>query len=97
MLGQPGIVEDQDAIGHWMQLQQPLHAGFIQFEWVPSRVGKQMLQAFARDSCDDIRNGFTGLVRQIGEQPREVALHALSARVSAEQWGKGLQEGCQFG
>ena len=97
MLGQPGIIEDQDTIGHRMQLQQALHACFIQLERVPGRIGQQMLQPLDGGSCDHIGDGVTGLVGQIGEQPRQVALHALSARVSSEQWGKWLQEGRQFG
>ncbi len=28
-LREAGVVEDQDAISHWMQFQQPLYAGFI--------------------------------------------------------------------
>ena len=80
-----------------MQLQQALHAHFIQFEWVPGRIGEQVLQPLDRGSCDHVCNGVTRLMGQIAEQPCEIALHAVSAAVAAEQWSKRFQEGRQFG
>jgi hypothetical protein len=50
-----------------MEFQQAIDAHFIQFERVPGRICEQMLQAFEGGSCDDIRNGFTCLVRDIAQ------------------------------
>jgi hypothetical protein len=80
-----------------MQFQQSLHPCFVQFQWVPGRVGQQVLQAFKGGSCNHVRDGLTRLMGQIAEQSGHLALHAVSARVSAEQRGKGLQESRQFG
>lgn len=96
MFGQASIVKDEDAIGHRMQGEQSLHAHFIQFEWVPGRVGEQVLQPLNGSSRYYIRDGITGLVREIGKQPGQVAFHAVSARMSSEQRGKGRKFGCQF-
>ncbi len=93
LLGQAGVVKHQNAITHRMQLQQALHAHFIQLEWVPGSVGEQVLQSLAGGSCDHVSNGVRGLVGQIGEEPGHVALHTVSARVPWEEWGKWLQEG----
>jgi hypothetical protein len=79
-----------------MQSQQMLYACFVQCHGVPGRISQQVLQPLNRGSCNYVGDGVTRLVRQIGEQPGRVALHALSTRVAAEQRGQRLQEGCQF-
>jgi hypothetical protein len=93
LLGQAGVVKHQNAIAHRMQFQQALHARFIHLEWIPGSVSEQVLQALYGGSCDHVSDGVTGLVGQIGEEPRHVALHTVSAGVPSEEWGKWLQEG----
>ena len=96
-LGQSRVVEHEDAIGHRMQGEQALDARFVQHQRVPGRVGQQVLLTLDGGSCDHVGDGVTRFMGQVSEQPREVALHAVSARVSSEQRGKRFQEGCQFG
>jgi hypothetical protein len=97
LLRQTSVVKHQKAIAHRMQFQQALHAHFIQFEWVPGSVGEKVLQALDGGSCDHVSDGVTGLVGQIGEEPRHVALHTVSARVPSEEWGKWRKFGREFG
>ena len=66
-LRQAGIVKDQDAIGHRMQFQQPLHARLVQFERIPGGIGEQVLQTLKGGSGDHIGDGFTRLVREIAQ------------------------------
>ncbi len=64
-LGQTGIVEYQDAIGHRMQSQQALHARFVQRQRVPGRISQQVLQTLDGGSCDHVGDGLTRFMGQV--------------------------------
>ena len=84
-LGQSGVVEDQHPARRRVDGQQALDARLIQGCRIPGRIGQQVLQAFGRGSGDCRRDGLCGLVRQVGEQTGEVALHTVAAGVPPEQ------------
>ncbi len=88
LLRQAGIVKDQHAIAHRMQCEQALDARFVQCEWVPGRIGQQVLQALNRGSGDHVGDRVARLVGQVRQQPREVALHAVPAGVPPKQRSK---------
>ena len=95
LLGQSGIIEDQEAVGRALR-NQGLHALRIQGLGLPGRVGQEMLQAFGGGPRHRSGNGIAVLARQVGQQACEVALHARSASRAAEERREGRQVGSEF-
>ena len=94
-LGPPGVVEDQDALGRTLRDQGP-HALLVSGLGLPGRIGQERLQAFGRRPRHRRGDGVTVLARQVGQQPREGALHARPAGRAAEEWREGFQGGGEF-
>jgi hypothetical protein len=92
LLGQPGVVEDQEALG-WTLHHQGRHAVLVEGLGLPGRIGQEMLQAFGRGPRHGRGDGVTVLARQVGQQPREVARHTCPTGRTAEEGRKGGQIG----
>src|SRR5262245_31222453 len=90
LLGQPGVVQYQEAL-RWTLGHEGLDALLVEGLRVPGRIGQEMLQAFGRGPCHRRGDGVTVLARQVGQQAREVALHALPAGRAAEERCEGLK------
>ena len=95
LLGQPGVVQHQKALGRTLR-HQGLHALLVEGLGLPGRIGQEMLQAFGRGPRHRRGDGVTVLARQVGQQPCEVALHALPAGRAAEERREGCQVGGEF-
>ena len=95
LLGQPGVVQHQEAVRRTLR-HQGLHALLVEGLGLPGRIGQQMLQAFGRGPRHRGGDGVTVLPRQVGQQTREVALHALPAGRAAEERREGRQVGREF-
>ena len=92
LLGEPGVIQDQETLGRTLRHEGP-HALLVEGLRLPGRIGQEMLQAFGRRPRHRGGDSITVLARQVGEQPREVALHARPAGRATEQGREGYQVG----
>jgi hypothetical protein len=90
LLGQPSVVQHEESL-RWTLGHEGLDALLVEGLRVPGRIGQEMLQAFGRGRCHRRGDGVTVLARQVGQQPREVALHARPAGRAAEERREGLK------
>jgi hypothetical protein len=95
-LGQARVVEHQHASGWRMRRQLLLHACRIQGQRISGRIGQQMVQALGGGAGHGSGDGVGRLVRQIGQQPGERALHTVAAGMPAKQGSKGSEKRLQF-
>jgi hypothetical protein len=91
LLGQLGVIQDQEAVGRALR-DQGLHALLIQVLRGPGRIGQEVWQAFGRGPRHGSGNGVTVLAGQVGQQVREVPLHARPAGRTAEERRKGREK-----
>ena len=95
LLGPPGVVEDQEALGRTLG-DEGAHALLIEGARLPGRIGQEMWQAFGRGPRHRGGARVTVLARQVGQQPREGALHACPAGRPAEKRRAGRERGGKF-
>ena len=93
--GQPGVVEDPEALRRTRR-DQDRHAWLVSGLGIPRRIGQQRWQACGRGPRHRRGDGVTVRARQVRQQPREGALHALPAGRAAEERREGFQGGGEF-
>src|SRR3954451_24030914 len=77
LLGEAGVVEDQNAVSLAGKLKQLLDALSVEILLVPSRRGQQTLKLLLGGTGDARGDGITVLVGQLGQQPGEVAIQGM--------------------
>ena len=97
LLGEAGVVEDQDAVALGGQREHPLDALAVEVVLVPGHGGQQPLEALLGGAGDDLGDGVAVLVGVLGEQPGEVAFEGLRPLAPLEVDAEGGEELGQFG
>jgi hypothetical protein len=97
LLGEAGVVDDQDAVALGGQPEQARDARAVEVVLVPGHGGEQALEALLGGAGDDLGEGVAVLVRVLGEQSGEVAFEGLRALAAREVDAEGGEELGQFG
>jgi len=97
LLGEAGVVEDQDAVPLGGQLGEPLDALAVEILVVPGHLSEQSLESLFGGAGDDLREGVAVLDGMLGKQPREVAFQGLSRLTAHELNTEGREKLGQFG
>ena len=97
LLGEAGVVEDQDAVPLGGQAEQGLDPLAVEVLLVPVDGGQEPLESLLGGAGDDLGEGVAVLVGVLGEQPGEVAFQGLAALAPLEMDAEGFEELGQFG
>jgi len=97
LLGEAGVVEDQDAVALGGQPEHDLDALAVEVVLVPVDGGEESLETLLGGSGDDLGDGVTVLVGMFGEQPGEIAFEGLSPLAPLELDAERREELGQFG
>lgn len=96
LLGETGVVEDQDAVAFTGQLQQQLHALPVEVVFIPGGSGEQALESLLGGPWHRLGDGVAILVGQFGEQAGEVAFEGVGTLGAGEVHAEGSEELGQF-
>ena len=97
LLGEAGVVEDQDGVALGGQGQQPPDALAVEVVVVPGHAGQQPLQGLLGGAGDDLGDGVAVLVGVLGQEPGQVALQGAARLGALEVGAERRQEGSQLG
>jgi len=97
LLGEAGIVEDQDAVALAGQPEHVLDALTVEVILVPVDRRQEALEALLGGAGDDMSESVAVLVGMLGEQSGEVAFEGLGSLAPLEVDAEGGEELGQFG
>jgi hypothetical protein len=92
LLGEAGVVEDQDPIALRGQFEQAPDPLAVEVVLVPVDAGQESLEALLGGARDDLGEGVAVLVGVLGEQTGEVAFEGLGSLTPPEVDAEGSEE-----
>ena len=96
MLGEAGVVEDQDGVALGGQGEHPPDPLAVEVVFVPDHLGEQALEALLGGAGDDLGDGVAILVGLLGQEAGEVAFQSGGALAAGEVNVERFQELGQF-